>query len=103
MKGMQNMLRQANQLQAKIRKLQEDLAVREHDGSAGGGGVTVKLKGDTEFLSVHINADLVKSADTEMIQDLVLAACNDALKKSKTVYQQEMEKATGGFGVPGLF
>lgn len=103
MKGMQNIMRQANQMQLKIKKLQEELATREHEGTAGGGGVTVKVKGEHELSAVKISEDVFKSGDVEILQDLIMAATNDALKKAKETHAKEMEKITGGFGVPGLF
>lgn len=103
MKGMQNIMRQANQMQLKIKKLQEELAAQIHEGTAGGGGVTVKVKGESELTEVKISPDVMKSGDIEMLQDLVMAATNDALKKAKETHAKEMEKITGGFGIPGLF
>jgi DNA-binding YbaB/EbfC family protein len=101
--GMANLMRQANQLQLKIKKAQEELALREYEGTAGGGAVTVVVKGEHEITSLKINEDVVKSGDVEMLQDLVKAAANDALKRAKETHAAEMEKITGGMGLPGMF
>jgi DNA-binding YbaB/EbfC family protein len=101
--GMQNLMRQANQLQLKIKKAQEELAERHYEGTAGGGAVSVTVKGEHEVLSLKINEDVVKAGDVEMLQDLVKAATNDALKKAKDTHATEMEKITGGMGLPGMF
>ena len=101
--GMQNFVKQANQLQAKIKKTQEELETREFEGTAGGSAVHVVLKGTALVQSVKIGEDLAKSGDVEMLQDLIVAAVNDALKNAKETSAKEMEKVTGGFNVPGLF
>ncbi len=101
--GMANLMRQANQLQLKVKKMQEELSTREYEGTSGGGAVTVKVKGETEIISLKINDDVVKSGDVEMLQDLVLTATNDALKRARETHAKEMEKVTGGFNMPGMF
>ena len=101
--GMQNLMRQANQLQMKIKKLQEELNEREYEGTSGGGAVTVKVKGENHMVSLKINEDVMKAGDIEMLQDLVVTATNDALKRAKDTHAVEMEKVTGGFNMPGLF
>jgi DNA-binding YbaB/EbfC family protein len=98
--GMANLMRQANQLQLKIKKLQEELNEREYEGTSGGGAVTVKVKGESQLLSMKINDDVFKSGDVEMLQDLIVSATNDALKKAKEIHAAEMEKVTGGFNMP---
>lgn len=100
--GMANLMRQANQLQAKMKKTQEELGTREYEGTSGGGAVTVKVRGEHEIVALKINEDVMKSGDVEMLQDLVLTAANDALKKAKDTYQTEMEKLTGGMNFPGM-
>jgi hypothetical protein len=99
--GMHNLMRQANQLQLKIKKVQEELATREYEGTAGGGAVSVRVRGESEVVGLKITEDVVKAGDVEMLQDLVMAAANDALKKAKDTHAAEMEKVTGGFG--GMF
>jgi len=101
--GMANLMRQANQLQIKIKKLQEELNEREYEGTSGGGAVTVKFKGESQMLGLKIAEDVMKSGDVEMIQDLIVTATNDALKVAKATHATEMEKVTGGFNMPGMF
>ena len=101
--GMQQLMRQANQLQAKIKKLQEELSQREYEGTSGGGAVSVTVKGENSVLAMKISEDVMKSGDVEMLQDLVLTATNEALKKARETHAAEMEKVTGGFNMPGLF
>jgi DNA-binding YbaB/EbfC family protein len=101
--GMANLMRQANQLQLKIKKLQEELSEREYEGTSGGGAVTVKVKGENQVLAMKISDDVMKSGDVDMLQDLIVTATNDALKKAKDTHAAEMEKVTGGFNMPGLF
>ncbi len=100
--GMANLMRQANQLQLKMKKAQEELALREYEGTSGGGAVTVKVRGEHELIGLKINDDVMKSGDVEMLQDLILTATNDALKKAKETSAAEMEKLTGGMNIPGL-
>ena len=88
--------------QMKMKKLQEELATREFSGTAGGGAVTVKVNGDQKVLAITINPDVVKSGDVEMLQDLVTAAVNDAIKVAKDTSSQEMSKITGGLSIPGF-
>jgi nucleoid-associated protein EbfC len=101
--GMAGIMRQANQMQAKIKKLQEELAERTHEGTAGGGAVTAVFKGENKLQSLTISPDALKAGDAEMLQDMVVAAVNDALKKAKDTQAAEMEKITGGLGLSGMF
>lgn len=101
--GLQQMMRQANQMQNRMKKLQEELAVREFEGTAGGGAVTVKVNGDNKVMSLKINPEVVSVDDLEMLQDLIVVAVNEAIKTAKDVSQQEMSKITGGANFPGLF
>lgn len=101
--GMAGIMRQANQMQAKIKKLQDELSERIYEGSAGGGAVTAKLKGETQLLAVAIAPEALKAGDAEMLQDMIVGAVNDALKKAKTTQASEMEKITGGLGLGGMF
>ena len=94
MKGMGNMMKQAQKLQAKMAKMQEELANRTVEGTAGGGMVTVVANGRQQVLDPD---------DLEMLQDLVLAAVNDALSKAQAMVASEMGKLTGGMNIPGLF
>ncbi len=101
--GMQQLMKQANQMQARLKKVQEELANQEFEGSAGGGGVSVKVNGSNTVLAVTINPDVMSAGDVEMLQDLILAATNEAIKNAKETSDKEMSKVTGGMGMPGLF
>ncbi len=101
--GMAQLMKQANQMQMKMKKVQEELAKAEYEGTAGGGAVTVKVSGENKITHLQISADVMKSGDAEMLQDLITAAVNTAITTAKETSQKEMEKITGGLGVPGLF
>ena len=100
--NMGNMLKQAQQLQSQMKKIQEELEHKTVEASSGGGMVTVKVNGRQEILSVIIDPEIMKQNDIEMLQSLVMAATNEALKQSQTVAQNEIEKLTGGLNLPGL-
>lgn len=101
--GMQQLMRQANQMQNKIKKLQEELATREFEGSSGGDAVKVKVNGGNTLVAVTISPEVFKDGDAEMLQDLILTAANDALRVAKETSDKEMSKITGGFPMPGQF
>lgn len=100
--GMAQLMRQANQMQIKMKKMQEELALRTFDGTAGGGAVKVTVTGENLVKSVEINPDVISKEDAEMLQDLIMAATNDALKVAKETSSKEMEKITGGMSLPGF-
>ena len=100
--GMQQLMKQANQLQLKIKKMQEELATREYEASAGGEAVKVRVISDQKMSAIVISEDLMKSGDVEMLQDLIMTATNEALRKAKETQATEMEKVTGGFNFPGM-
>jgi len=102
MKGMGNMMKQAQQLQSKMMKLQEELAEKTVESSSGGGMVKVTANGRQQVLSIQIEKEVVDPDDVEMLQDLVLAAINDALAKAQEMVSSEMGKLTGGLNIPGL-
>ncbi len=102
MKGMANMMKQAQQLQSKMLKLQEELAEKTVESSAGGGMVRVVANGRQQIVSIRIEKEVVDPDDVEMLQDLMLAAVNDALVKSQEMVSAEMSKLTGGLNIPGL-
>jgi DNA-binding YbaB/EbfC family protein len=102
MKGMGNMMKQAQQLQSKMMKLQEELADRTVESSSGGGMVKVTANGRQQVLSIQIEKEVVDPDDVEMLQDLILAAINDALAKAQEMVSSEMGKLTGGLNIPGL-
>ncbi|MYL85083.1 YbaB/EbfC family nucleoid-associated protein [Desulfovibrio aerotolerans] len=103
MKGMSELVRQAQIMQKKMTKLQEDLQDRTVEGSAGGGMVTAVVSGSNELKSLTIDKAAVDPNDVEMLQDLILAAVNDGVKKAKAMMEAEMGQITGGIKVPGLF
>jgi DNA-binding YbaB/EbfC family protein len=102
MGGMSGLMKQAQQMQNKILKLQEEMAEKEVEGSAGGGMVTVTANGKNEVKAISIEKEVVDPEDIEMLQDLILAAVNDALTRSQEMMASEMQKITGGMNVPGL-
>ncbi len=99
---MGQLMKQAQQLQAKIAKLQEELGERQVEGSAGGGMVTVIANGRQEILSIKIEKEVIDPEDPEMLQDLVMAAVNDAIAKSKNMVNEGMASLTKGLNLPGL-
>ncbi|MEO5657681.1 MAG: YbaB/EbfC family nucleoid-associated protein [Nitrospiria bacterium] len=102
---MGDLMRQAQALQERMAKLQEEAGQRTVEGSAGGGMVTVIANGRQEILSVKLDGEVVKSQDQDMLQDLIVAGVNDALKKAQAMMAGEMKGLTGGLGlnIPGLF
>ena len=102
MKGMGKMMKQAQQLQAKMLKLQDEMASKTVETTSGGGMVKVVANGKQQVVSIQIEKEVVDPDDVEMLQDLVLAAVNDALTKSQEMVTQEMSKLTGGLNIPGL-
>ena len=102
MKGMGNMMKQAQKLQEQMMKKQEELGEKTMEGSAGGGMVKAVANGKQQVLSIEIEKEVVDPDDVEMLQDLVLAAVNDALQKSQDMVSGEMGKLTGGMNIPGL-
>jgi len=102
MKGMGKMMKQAQQLQSRMLKLQEEMADKTVETSSGGGMVKVVANGRQQVLSIQIEKEVVDPDDVEMLQDLILAAINDALIKSQAMATQEMSKLTGGLNIPGL-
>lgn len=102
MKGFGNMMKEAQKLQEKMLAMQEEIAKRKVDATAGGGMVTVEVNGKQEILSIKIDPEVINKDDAQMLEDLVLAACNEALRKSRELVQQELGKLTGGMKIPGL-
>ena len=101
--NMQQLMRQAQKLQQQMTKMQEELEAREYEASAGGGMVSVKVNGKKEVLSIEIKPEAVDPDDVEMLQDMVLAAVNEALRTASETSEREMSKLTGGLNMPGLF
>jgi len=101
--NMANLMKQAQAMQAQMAKLQEEAATKTVTGTAGGGMVTVTANGGMDIVSVVINPEAAKSGDVDMLQDLVMAASNDALKKARQMMADQMKSVTGGMNIPGLF
>jgi len=102
MAGMGGLLKQAQEMQGRIAKIQEELAQKTVDGSAGGGMVQVKVNGQFNLVSVAIEPAVINGDDKEMLQDLILAAVNDGMRKAREMVAAEMSKVTGGFKIPGI-
>ena len=103
MMDLKNMFKQAQQIQARMAKLQEELAAKTVEASAGGGMVTVVANGRQEILSVRIEKEVASPDEIDLLQDLVRAAVNEALSRSREMMAAEMSKLTGGMQIPGLF
>ena len=101
--NMQAMLRQAQKMQEDMAALQEDLDAREYDIKAGGGMVAVKINGKKEVLSIDIQPEIVDPDDIETLEDLIVAAVNESIKKVESVNSEEMSKITGAMSIPGMF
>ena len=103
MGNMQNMMKQMQKMQKKMAEAQEELGEKKVEGTAGGGMVSVVVTGHKEIVEVTIKPEVVDPDDIEMLQDLVLAATNDALKKADELTNQTMGQFTKGMNIPGLF
>ena len=103
MKGMGNLMKQAQQMQQRMVKLQEEMAQKTVEASVGGGMVTVTVNGKSELLQVKIEPQVVDPDDVEMLEDLIVAGVNEALRKAQEMVAAEMSKLTGGLKIPGLF
>jgi DNA-binding YbaB/EbfC family protein len=101
--NMSNIMKQAQAMQEQMAKVQEQAAAKTVSGTAGGGIVTVTANGAMQIVSVTLDPEVVKSGDVEMLQDLVVAAANDALRKAQEMMAEEMKSVTGGLKIPGLF
>ncbi|MYC12652.1 MAG: YbaB/EbfC family nucleoid-associated protein [Gemmatimonadetes bacterium] len=101
-KGMGAMMRQAQKLQAKLARVQEELGAKEVEATSGGGMVTVRASGHQDILSIKIDPEVVDPEDVEMLEDLVLTAVQQARQKSADMAEAEMQKATAGLIPPGM-
>jgi hypothetical protein len=99
-KGMGNMLKQAQKLQSKIFKLQEEMADKKVETTVGGGMIRAEANGKQELTAIKIDPEVVDPNDVAMLEDLILAAVNDALHKAKDMVSQEMTKLAGGLNLP---
>ena len=100
--GMGNLLKQAQEMQARIAQVQEELAKKTVDGSAGGGMVQVTVTGQLSLSAVKIDPAVINAEEKEMLEDLILAAVNDAMRKARDLAASEMSKITGGIKIPGM-
>ncbi len=103
MGNMNNMIKQAQKMQQNMVKMQEEMEQASFEATAGGGAVTVKMSGKKELTEVKISPDVIDVDDIEMLEDLILVAVNDVIKKIDQKNQAEMSKMTGGMNIPGLF
>ena len=101
-KGFGNIMKEAQKLQQQMEKIQAEVAQKKVEATAGGGMVTVEANGKQEIVTIKIDPEVVSRDDVQMLEDLVLAACNEALRKSREMMQQELGKLTGGLRIPGL-
>jgi len=98
-----NIMKQAQAMQERLAKVQAEVATRTVQASSGGGMVTVTANGALEIVAVKIDPEVVTANDAEMLQDLVVAAANEALRKARDMVAEEMKGVTGGLQIPGLF
>lgn len=104
-KNLGNLMRQAQKMQEKMAEMQKDLATRTCEASSGGGMVTATVNGSQELVALKIDPSVVDPKDIDMLQDLVTAAVNEGVRRSKQMVSEEMSKLTAGMGmnIPGLF
>ncbi len=100
MKDLMGMMGKVREMQAKMQKVQEDLEALEVEGASGGGLVSVMMTGKGDMRRVHIDPSLLKPDEAEILEDLILAACNDAKRKVEATMQQKMADVTGGLPLP---
>ncbi len=100
---MQQLMKQVQKIQKRMAELQEELAEKTVSATAGGGMVTAVVNGKQELVSIQIDPEVLNPEDREMLEDLIVAAVNEALRRSQEMVQAEMSKITGGLKIPGLF
>ncbi len=103
MQGMEELMRQAQAMQTKMAEMQQELANKRVEGSSGGGMVRAVATGKQEIVSVSIEKSVVDPGEIDMLQDLVTAAVNDALRRSRELAEKDMSALAGGLKIPGLF
>jgi DNA-binding YbaB/EbfC family protein len=101
-KGLGDMMKQAQKLQSKMMELQEEMANKTVEATAGGGMVTVVVNGKQEIISLTIDPDVVDRQEIEMLQDLIIASVNEGIRRAQQIWAEEMKKLTGGMAIPGL-
>ncbi|NOZ23584.1 MAG: YbaB/EbfC family nucleoid-associated protein [Planctomycetes bacterium] len=94
--------KQAQKMQKQMEEVQRNLKERVVEGAAGGGMVTAQVNGHKELLNIKVDPEVVDPEDVEMLEDLILAAVNQAMKKAREIHDSEMQKVTGGLSIPGL-
>lgn len=102
MQSFGNIMKQAKKMQERMAQLQDELASKTVDATAGGGMVSVTVNGKFELLSIKIEKEVVNPEDVDMLQDLVVAAVNEGIRKAQEMAASEMGKITGGLQIPGL-
>ena len=102
MKGFGNLMKEAQKLQAQMEALQAEVAKKKVEATAGGGMITVEVNGKQELTAIRIDREVINPDDAQMLEDLVLAACNEALRKSKEMVQAEVGKLSAVLKIPGL-
>ena len=102
LEGMGNLFKQAQEIQARLAQVQEDLARKSVEATSGGGMVQVSVNGNLVFSSIKIDPAVVNSQEKDMLEDLILAAVNEGLRRAREMVSEEMSKVTGGFKIPGL-
>jgi len=102
-KGLGDLMKQAQKMKERMAELQEELSNRTIEATAGGGMVKVVANGKQEILSIKIEPEVVKSGDVEMLEDLIIAGVNEAIRRVQEMAKEEMSKLTGGINIPGLF
>ena len=102
MKGFGDMMKQAQRMKAELERIQEEAAEKRVEGSAGGGMVTGTADGRGEIVAVRIDPEVAQSGDLEMLQDLIVAATNEAMRRARELLSTEMGRMTGGLNLPGL-
>lgn len=100
--GMGNLFKQAQEIQARLAQVQEELARKSVEASSGGGMVQVTVNGQLAFSSIKVDPAVVNPQDKEMLEDLILAAVNEGLRRARAMVSEEMSKVTGGLKIPGL-
>lgn len=102
-RNMTDIVRQAQSMQNKIAKIQDEFEERRVEASTGGGAVTAAVNGKQELLDITIDPELLNPDDLEMLQEMIVGAVNQAMKSAGDMVNTEIEKVTGGFNIPGLF
>ncbi len=103
MKDMNDLFKQAQKIQERMARMQDELAGKTVEASSGGGMVNAVVNGKGEVVSLRIEKEVVSPDDVEMLQDLVIAAVNEGIKRARETFKEEMAKVTGGINIPGLF